>query len=106
MYREWAERYFADPRFMANFASFGGGMGPVMAMSLSDKVRDNPISGVSPFMHIVACGRGTVSEAKVPAARWDDGSEPKAHFPQVADRYADFVKLADTFGSEAASAVA
>jgi hypothetical protein len=88
IYRQWAEDYFKDPSFVTNFAMWEGSIGSVLASSLSTQVLENPKTGVSPFMHVVACGRGTKSEGKVPGHfPWDP--DP---FPEVATSYARFCR--------------
>lgn len=104
VYRTWVEQYFGDRQFIANFGSWGTGLGAVLASSLSERVQQNPSSGVSHFMHMVACGRGEQSEARIPQPNpWEDVVDP---FPDVATTYQRFEQLANGKGLIAAGATA
>jgi hypothetical protein len=103
IYRDWAEQYFSTPQFMVNFANWEGTIASVFALSLSDQVRKNPVPCVSPFMHVVACGRGTRTEARVPVPAFD-GDPSALAFPEVAGGYTTFLNLAQDLGFEASAA--
>lgn len=103
IYRSWAEEYFSTPQFMVNFASWQGSMASVFALSLSNKIKENPRPGVSPFMHVVACGRGTRTEARVPVPAFGDDTSA-LDFPEVAGGYGKFQELARDQGFEASAA--
>ena len=104
VYREWVEGYFNNPQFMVNFATWETAIGSVLAQSLSDKVKEHPKAGVSPYMHVIACGRGTRSLSRVPGHQpWDDTPDP---FPFVATTFADFQALAEKKGFAVSAAAA
>lgn len=105
IYRGWAEQYFSTPQFMINFANWEGTIATVFALSLSDRIKKNPLPGVSPFMHVVACGRGTRTEARVPVPAFGDDPSALA-FPEVAGGYSKFQDLAEDLGFEASAAQA
>lgn len=88
---------------MTNFASWGGSIGSVLALSLGQKIRDVPISGVSPHLHIVACGRGVRSEGTNERQFFEElAKEPS--IPSVATSFEEFRRLADEQGFPVAAA--
>lgn len=105
IYRSWAEQYFNTPDFIVSFSNWRGSIASVLAQSLSDQIKKYPVPGVGPFMHVVACGRGTRTEARVPALRFEDDPSAVA-FPEVASGYAKFQDLAQDLGFEASAAQA
>ena len=72
---------------------FSGGLGSMVTQKISDHLRDNPSSGVSPHLHIFTVKRGGFTIGSNNYFEYkQDGTESEFVMPLVADSYKKLVK--------------
>jgi hypothetical protein len=100
---EWGSQLSLD----ANAAG-SGAWAHIVSHTLAATVRDFPIDGISPHVHILLIERGRISESKNDEGIFpEDGSGPiEVKMPAVAQNYAEFIAMCRTFGADAACATA
>jgi hypothetical protein len=107
-YRNLVRTYFRDPRFAADFGSWGGNhFGSVLGHSLGQQVSSRPLPGVSPHFHVVTCGRGNLYEGTNDFNTIENDQEiARLRMPPVATSYEQFLRMAAEAGHATAGASA